>query len=123
MIHQFTSPPDTANGQAATEDFAQADQIGSDMEQLGGAAGRDSKAGYHFIEYEKRAILLRQFAQSLKEPVLWRNNAHVGCHWFDYDGGYLGPVSVECIIGRPQIVVRQRKSQSRDFIRHSRAGG
>ena len=65
------------DGKASADHFAEGAEVGLDVVELLGASGGDAEAGHHFVEDQKRAVLLRDVAEGFEEAGLGRDAAHV----------------------------------------------
>jgi hypothetical protein len=70
LVHQFGGATDDTARQSAIERLGQAHDVGSDAEQLGGAAGRHRQARFHLVVGEICAVLVQQLPQ-LGEIARW----------------------------------------------------
>jgi len=81
--HDVGPPADGAAGQSTADGLGQADQVGGDVEALGGTAGSDGDPGLDLVEDEHRAVLVGDLFDARKVAGVGQDDAavhHRGLH-------------------------------------------
>ena len=73
LIHDFRATAERTDRQSAADHFAERGQIRPNAVDFLRTAARDAKAGHHFIEDEKRAVLGAFLAQRFEKILAAEN--------------------------------------------------
>ena len=116
VFHVLALAAEGAHGQAAADDLAEGGQVGIDAEAGLGAAEGGAEAGDDFVEDEQGAVLAGDLAQAFEEAGLGQDEAHVGGHGFDDDGGDAFAMLAEDLAHGLKVVVGGQQGVVREFI-------
>ena len=94
-LHQRPSAAERADRQAATDDLAEAGDVGPDTGELLGATPGHAEAGHHLVEDEQHAVAGGERAQRLQVAGARQHAAHVAGDRLDDDRGDALPLAVE----------------------------
>src|ERR1700730_9264234 len=107
----------------ATDDFPECRKIRFDSQEFLHGTIVQAKSCNHFVDNQERAVLLRDFMQSLQETRLRRNNSHVGGDGLDDDRSDFILMLEKYAFDRLEIVIGYVQCQSSQRSGNSRAFG
>ena len=109
MLHDRFFASESAHGHAGTDYFTIGHQVGFDVQQLLGSAGREAKACHYFIQDEDDPFLVADPAQSLQETRKGKDTAHIAGDGLDNDGSNLAFIFKDQLLYGFQIIIRRRQ--------------
>jgi len=95
-VHQFGAAGHRAHRQAAPDDLAETEKVGTDVRNAEGGAGAavtKPKGGDDLVPNQQRAAGVRQFAQPPEKGRIGQEQAHVGGGGFEKDGRKVAAMS------------------------------
>ena len=121
--HDVATTAIRAEGQAATDDFAERGEIRRDAEKFLRAAVREAKARHDFVEDEQRARFVGDRAKALQIAFFRRDEAHVADNGLENHRSDFVTAFVEKFLCGGEIVVRKRDGCARDGLWNTGAVG
>ena len=92
-------------------------------ELLSGTAARQAKSGDHLVEDQERAVLAGELTQREQEFAPLRQQAVIGGHRLDDDGGDACAFALQQLAQRRFVIERQHPRAGGEGRRHARRGG
>ena len=116
------APPKAPTGMPPPITLPKVARSGRDAEELGRAAAAEAKARDHLVEDQQRAVRARERAQGLEELAPLRQQAVIGGHRLDDDGGDARALAREQRRQRRLVIERQHARAGGEGLRHAGGG-
>ena len=107
MFHDVSAATESAYRHTATDDLAEAGEVGCDAKPALGAVGAKAKACHYLIKNQYAAVFGAQLAQSLHKPWFGQDAVHIAGNRLDDDAGEFIADFVECLLECVDVVVGQ----------------
>ncbi len=121
-FHDFPAATESSHRKATTDRFCQTDQIGFQSEVFARPATRKFHSRFHFIENEKRAIVLAHLMQSLQVAFFRHGNPDVHRDRLGDHRSDLSFIFAKTVLERFQIVESARHCIHGGSIRNALGG-
>ena len=121
--HQLARTAVRADREPASDDLAQAREIGPDSVARLRASPRDAEAGDHLVEDEQRAVAGAEVAQASEKARRGRDHTHVAGHWLHDERRDTPGMGFERGLDRREVVERHGQGQRGQGRRHPQAVG
>ena len=120
LLHNLATTTKSRRRQTAGDDLAKRGQVTRHAVHAVPAGVGGAEAGHHFVQNQKRAVLMRNILQFLVEVVLRCNGAHVAGRGLRDHTGNLARVFLKRTTHRINVVVRHHNRVRRLRTGHTR---
>src|SRR6185437_4036330 len=123
QIHHGTARAECGERQAAADGFRQADYVRLNAEVFAGAAPRQFRSCFYFVEDKQRAVFRGDLAQALQETRLWHAEPDIHQNRFQNNCGNLSRILTEAALDAREVIERcDNHVGKRSFWHPSSAG-